>query len=57
MYKVPLRDVCNVIPGVAQDDEKGHEGNTAVVRAYLCCRKHGKRNSRTEIPADYYYLL
>ena len=42
------------IPGVTQVDEKGHEGNTAVVTAHLFCwRKHGKRDSRTGIPAVY----
>ena len=45
------------IPGVTQVDEKGHEGNTAVVTAYLCWRKHGQRNSRTGVLADYYYTL
>ena len=45
-------------PGVTQVDEKGHEGNTAVVTAYLCWRKHGQRNSRAGgVPADYYYSL
>ena len=33
--KVPLRDVWHEIPGAAQVDEKGHDGNTAVVTAYL----------------------
>ena len=43
--------------GVTQADEKGHEGNTAVVTVYLCWRKRGQRNSRTGVPADHYYLL
>ena len=32
------------IPGVTQVDEKGHEGNTAVlgITAYLCGRKRGR---------------
>ena len=57
-YKVPLGDVSDVKSrGVTQVDEKGHEGNTAVVvTAYLCWRKHGQRNSRTGgFPVDYYY--
>ena len=43
------------IPGVTQVDEKGREGNAAlVVTAYLCWMKHGQRNSRTGgAPADY----
>ena len=56
-YKVPLRGVWREITGVAQADEKGHEGNTAVATAYLCLSKHGERNSRTRVPADYYFLL
>ena len=39
---------------------KEHEGNTAVaavVTAYLCWSKHGQRNRRIGVPADYYYLL
>ena len=42
---------------MTQVDEKGHEGNTAVVvTAYLCWRKHGQRNSRTGgAPVDYYH--
>ena len=54
-YNVPLVDVC----GVTQVDEKGHEGNTAVVvgTAYLCWRKHGQRSRTTGVPAHYYYLL
>ena len=36
------------IPGVTQVDEKGHEGNTAVVTAYLGWRKHGKKTALQE---------
>ena len=56
-YKVPLGDVSDVKSrGVTQVDEKGHEGNTAVVvTAYLCWRKHGQRNSRTGGFPVYYY--
>ena len=40
-----------------QVDEKGHEGNAAVVTAYLCWRRqHGPRNSRIGVRADYYVL-
>ena len=59
----PSGCVCREIPGVTQVDEKGHEGNTAVVIAYtpeqyLCWRKHGQSNSTTGgVPADYYYSL
>ena len=53
----PSGCVWREIPGVTQIDEKGHEGNTSVVTAYLCWRKHGQRNSRTGVPAHYYYLL
>ena len=46
------------IPGVTQVDEKGHEGNTAVVTAYLCWRKHDQRNGRTGgVPVDYVLLF
>ena len=39
LYKVPLRDMCHVkYRGVTQV-EKGHEGNTALVTAYICWRK------------------
>ena len=37
VYKVqssPSRCVRREVPGVTQVDEKGHEGNTAVVTAY-----------------------
>ena len=44
----PSGCVRHEIPGVTQVDEKGHEGNTAVVTAHLCWRKHGQRNSKTE---------
>ena len=44
-------------PGVTQVDEKGHEGNKAVVTAYLYRRKRGERNNRTRVSADCYYLL
>ena len=37
----PSGCVRREIPGVTQVDEKGHEGNTAVVTAYICWRKHG----------------
>ena len=37
----PSGCVGREIPGVTQVDEKGHEGNTAVVTAYVCWRKHG----------------
>ena len=30
--------VWREIPGVTQVDEKGHEGNTALVTAYMCWR-------------------
>ena len=53
----PSGCVRREIPGLTQVDEKGHEGNTAVVTAYLCWRKYGQRNSRTGVPADYHYLL
>ena len=53
----PSGCVWREILGVTQVDEKGHEGNTAVVTAYLRWRKHGERNSRTRVPAGYYYLL
>ena len=43
--------------GDVEADEKGHEGNTAVVTAYLCWREHGQSNGRTRNPAVYYYLL
>ena len=36
----PSGCVRREIPGVTQF-EKGHEGNTAVVTAYLCWREHG----------------
>ena len=42
---------------MTQVDEKGHEGNTAVVTAYLCGRKHGQGKSRLGVPADYYNIL
>ena len=48
---------CREIPGVTQVEEKGHEGNAAVVTAYLSWREHGQRKSRTGVPADYYYFL
>ena len=32
----PSGCVRREIPGVTQVDEKGHEGNTAVVTAYIC---------------------
>ena len=38
-------------------DEKGHDGNTAVVTVYLSLRKHGQRNSRAGVPVEYYQLL
>ena len=53
----PPACVWREIAGVTRVDEKGHKGNTAVVTAYLCWRKHGQRNSRTGVPGDYYYLL
>ena len=54
----PSGCVWREIPGVTQVDGKGHEGDTAVVTAYLFWRKHGQRNSRTGgVPADYYYSL
>ena len=38
----PLGCVPREIPRVTQVDEKGHEGNTAGVTAYIICwRKHG----------------
>ena len=37
----PSGCVRRKIPGVTQVHEKGHEGNTAVVTAYVCWRKHG----------------
>ena len=37
----PSGCVRREIPGLTQVDEKGHEGNTAVVTAYICWRKHG----------------
>ena len=30
IYKVPLRDVCDVKSRGRRNDDKGHEGNTAV---------------------------
>ena len=39
---------------MTQVDEKGHEGKTDVVTAYLRWRKHGQRNTWTGDPADYY---
>ena len=42
---------------MSQVDEKGHEGNTPAVTAYLCWRKHGQRNSRTGFPAGYFEVL
>ena len=38
---------------MTQVDEKGHEDNTAVVTAHLFWSKHGQRNSRTGVSADY----
>ena len=58
MQGSPSGCVRREVPGVTQVDEKGHEGNTAVVTAHLGWRKHGHRNSRTGVAADsYYYLL
>ena len=37
----PSGCVRREIPGVTQVDEKGHEGNTAVVTAYTYWSKHG----------------
>ena len=57
MYVQGSRSGCvwREIPGVTQVNEKGKEGNTAVVTAYLLCwRKRGKINSRTGVPADNY---
>ena len=51
----PLGCVSREIPGVTQVDEKGHEGNTAVVTVHLRWSKHGQRNSRTGVPAVSYY--
>ena len=42
---------------MTQVDEKGHEGNTAVVIAYLYWTNHGQRNSRTGARAHYYQVL
>ena len=42
----PSGCVRREIPGVTQVDEKRHEGNTAVVTAYICWRKHGIYLSR-----------
>ena len=36
---------------MTQDDEKGHEGSTGVVTAYLFW-KHGRKNIRTGVPTD-----
>ena len=41
----PSGCVWREIPGVTQVDKKGHEGNTAVVTAYLCWRKQQDRRS------------
>ena len=54
IYKVPLGDVLRKIPGVGQV-EKGDAGNTAVATAYFCWVQHSERNSRTRVPADYFY--
>ena len=38
----PSGCVRGELPGMTQVDEKGHEGNTAVVTAYIICwRQHG----------------
>ena len=37
----PSGCVRSEIPAVTQVEEKGREGNTAVVTAYICWRKHG----------------
>ena len=53
----PSGCVRREIPGVAQVDEKGHEGNTVqVVTAHLCWRNHGQINSRTGVPAVLFTL-
>ena len=40
--RFPFRmGVRREIPGVTQVDEKGHEGNTAVVTAYIYWTKNG----------------
>ena len=43
MQGSPSGCVWREIPGMTQVDEKGREGNTAIVTAYLCWRKHGQR--------------
>ena len=53
----PSGCVRREIPGVTQVDEKGHDGNTALVTAYLCWRKHGQRNSKTRVPANYCTII
>ena len=37
----PSGCVRSEFPGVTQVDENGHKGNTSVVTAYICWRKHG----------------
>ena len=54
--RFPVGMVRREIPGVTQVDEKGHEGNTAVITAYLCWGKHGRRNNRMGVSADHYLI-
>ena len=37
--------------------EEGHAGSIAVATAYLSRVKHGHRNSRTGVRADYYNII
>ena len=51
--RFPFGMCLTLIPGVTQDDEKGHEGDTAIVTAYLCLWTHGQRERTTGVSADY----
>ena len=37
----PFGMLARLTPGVTRVDEKGHEGNTAVIAGYIRWRKHG----------------
>ena len=50
----PSGRVSSEIPAVTQV-VKGHAGNTAVATVYLRWVQHGQINSRTGVPAGYYY--